>query len=278
MKVIHLISGGDTGGAKTHVAQPAANTSTGPSPPSWSASGTAPLPRRPASLGIPTQIMAGNTSCATLPPALEPAYPGGGLCQVIHCHGSRANMMGALLRRGHRAAGGDHRPQRLQAGLPGPSLQPPHLRQHQLLGPAAAGLPHRRVRRHGGPADLPGLCPRPVLHHLQRHRLHPHAPRPRTGWSTCGPWGLDVDEDCGGGRHCRPAQPRQGHVHPDPGLCRGLPASAPICAWSSRATARSAQMLGKLARGAWRGAGGVLCRVDLRRHGPLLSRPGHQHA
>ena len=75
---------------------------------------------------------------------------------IIHCHGARGNMMGALLR--------------CSTGLPVVTTVhlttgwtiwaaplPPHLRHHQHHRPAPAGLPHRRVRRHDRPAHQAGL-------------------------------------------------------------------------------------------------------------------------
>ena len=96
MKVIHLISGGDSGGAKTHVLSLLQNLNK---------SITAqlvcfrdgPFADEARALGIPTEIMGGNNI-----PRLRrqlTAYIKEGEYQLIHCHGSRANMVGALLRR-----------------------------------------------------------------------------------------------------------------------------------------------------------------------------------
>ena len=52
MKVIHLISGGDSGGAKTHVLSLLQNLNKTITA-QLSASGTAPLPRRPGPWGSP---------------------------------------------------------------------------------------------------------------------------------------------------------------------------------------------------------------------------------
>ena len=46
--------------------------------------------------------------------------------------------------------------------------------------------------------------------------------------------GADVDEDCCGGGHRRPAEPGEGHGHPDPGLCRGLCQVPPAAAGDRR--------------------------------------------
>lgn len=95
MKVIHLISGGDSGGAKTHVLGLLQHLNT---------SITAqlvcfrdgPFAEEARAMGIPTEIMGGNNI-----PRLRrrlAAYIRDGGYQLIHCHGSRANMVGALLR------------------------------------------------------------------------------------------------------------------------------------------------------------------------------------
>jgi len=95
MKVIHLISGGDSGGAKTHVLSLLQHLNH---------SITAqlvcfrdgPFAEEARSLGIPTEIYSGNNIprlCRQLT-----AYIKEGGYQLIHCHGSRANMVGALLR------------------------------------------------------------------------------------------------------------------------------------------------------------------------------------
>ena len=60
MKVIHLISGGDSGGAKTHVLSLLQHLNQTHPLPSWCASGTVPSPRRPGRWGIPTMICGGN--------------------------------------------------------------------------------------------------------------------------------------------------------------------------------------------------------------------------
>ncbi len=94
MKVIHLISGGDSGGAKTHVLSLLQNLNK---------SITArmvcfrdgPFADEARALGIPTDIMSDKvpTVCKQLRALIrDEGY------QVIHCHGARANMMGALLR------------------------------------------------------------------------------------------------------------------------------------------------------------------------------------
>lgn len=95
MKVIHLISGGDSGGAKTHVLsllQHLNRTITA----QLVCFRDGPFADEARAMGIPTEIMAGNNIphlCKQLT-----AYIKKGEFQLIHCHGSRANMVGALLR------------------------------------------------------------------------------------------------------------------------------------------------------------------------------------
>ena len=95
MKVIHLISGGDTGGAKTHVLSLLQKLNE---------QITAQLicfregefAQEARDLGIPTAIFGGNNLPRTYR-ALRAFIRSGGY-DVIHCHGARANLMGALLR------------------------------------------------------------------------------------------------------------------------------------------------------------------------------------
>ena len=96
MKVIHLISGGDSGGAKTHVLsllQSLNKTITA----QLVCFRDGPFAEEARSMGIPTMICGGNNI-----PHLRrelAAYIRQGGYQLIHCHGSRANMIGALLRK-----------------------------------------------------------------------------------------------------------------------------------------------------------------------------------
>jgi len=96
MKVIHLISGGDSGGAKTHVLSLLQHLNE---------SITAqlvcfrdgPFADEARSLHIPTMIIGGNNIFRIRRQLTEVIRQGG--YQVIHCHGARANMIGALLRK-----------------------------------------------------------------------------------------------------------------------------------------------------------------------------------
>ena len=95
MKVIHLISGGDTGGAKTHVhtllqglnrhiqADLVCFTD-------------GPFVREARALGIRTEVLSGNPLPALKALRAKIRQEG---CDIIHCHGARGNLMGALLRR-----------------------------------------------------------------------------------------------------------------------------------------------------------------------------------
>ena len=95
MKVIHLISGGDSGGAKTHVLSLLQHLNE---------SITAqlvcfrdgPFAEEARGMGIPVEIMGGNNIPRLRRQLTEYIRAGG--YEVIHCHGSRANMVGALLR------------------------------------------------------------------------------------------------------------------------------------------------------------------------------------
>ena len=95
MKVIHLISGGDTGGAKTHVhtllqglnrhirADLVCFTD-------------GPFAREARDLGVRTEVLSGNPLRALK--ALRTKIRQEGY-DVIHCHGARGNLLGALLKR-----------------------------------------------------------------------------------------------------------------------------------------------------------------------------------
>ena len=96
MKVIHLISGGDSGGAKTHVLsllQDLNKTITA----QLVCFRDGPFAEEARAMGIPTMICGGN-NIPHLRRELADYIREGGY-QLIHCHGSRANMIGALLRK-----------------------------------------------------------------------------------------------------------------------------------------------------------------------------------
>ena len=95
MKVIHLISGGDSGGAKTHVLSLLQNLNKTITA-QLICFREGPFAEEARALGIPTQIMGGN-NVAHICKMLRRYIQDEGF-QIIHCHGSRANMIGALLR------------------------------------------------------------------------------------------------------------------------------------------------------------------------------------
>ena len=96
MKVIHLISGGDSGGAKTHVLSLLQNLNKTITA-QLVCFRDGPFAEEARAMGIPTMICGGNNI-----PHLRrelAAYIRQEGYQLIHCHGSRANMIGALLRK-----------------------------------------------------------------------------------------------------------------------------------------------------------------------------------
>ena len=96
MKVIHLISGGDSGGAKTHVLsllQHLNQTITA----QLVCFRDGPFAEEARQMGIPTMICGGNNVFRTRRKLA--AYIREGGYEIIHCHGSRANMIGAMLRK-----------------------------------------------------------------------------------------------------------------------------------------------------------------------------------
>lgn len=96
MKVIHLISGGDTGGAKTHVHLLLKNLSQTVDL-TMVCFMRGPFSEEAAALGIRTVVMEGNNIFRTLSRLREMIRAEG--FEIIHCHGSRGNLMGALLKR-----------------------------------------------------------------------------------------------------------------------------------------------------------------------------------
>lgn len=96
MKVIHLISGGDSGGAKTHVLSLLQNLS-------QTIDVTmvcfleGPFAQEARELGIRTEVYPGRNVLHTLRLLQKKIRTEG--YDLIHCHGARGNMMGAMLRR-----------------------------------------------------------------------------------------------------------------------------------------------------------------------------------
>ena len=96
MKVIHLISGGDSGGAKTHVLSLLQNLNKTITA-QMVCFRDGPFAEEARRMGIPTEIMGGN-NIPRLRRQLTDYINEGGY-ELIHCHGSRADMVGALLRK-----------------------------------------------------------------------------------------------------------------------------------------------------------------------------------
>ena len=96
MKVIHLISGGDSGGAKTHVHSLLQHLA-GTIDVTMVCFMEGPFSQEAKALGIPTVVMPGRNLLGVYR-RLKAFIREGGY-EIIHCHGARGNMMGALLRR-----------------------------------------------------------------------------------------------------------------------------------------------------------------------------------
>jgi len=94
MKIIHMISGGDVGGAKTHV-HSLIKGLLKTEEVELVCFMDGPFAQEARELGIPTTVMTGNVFdvLKRLEEHIKSEH-----FQIIHCHGSRANMMGALLK------------------------------------------------------------------------------------------------------------------------------------------------------------------------------------
>ena len=98
MKVMHLISGGDSGGAKTHVHMLLQNLNRTPGVEVLMVCFMeGPFAQEARELGIPTLVIPGHNIFRVYHKVrklvLEGSY------DLLHCHGARGNMMGSLLRR-----------------------------------------------------------------------------------------------------------------------------------------------------------------------------------
>ena len=96
MKVMHLISGGDSGGAKTHVhslLKHLANTIDV----TMVCFMEGPFAQEARELGIPTVVLPGHNLLKVRSTLKKMIMEGG--YQILHCHGARGNLMGALLRK-----------------------------------------------------------------------------------------------------------------------------------------------------------------------------------
>ena len=96
MKIIHMISGGDVGGAKTHVLSLLAGLNKTETV-HLICFTKGPFADEARQLGIPTTVIADSSLLRTGKRILAMIRHDG--YQVIHCHGARANMMGMLLRK-----------------------------------------------------------------------------------------------------------------------------------------------------------------------------------
>ncbi len=96
MKIIHLISGGDVGGAKTHVLSLLDRL--GRTDEVLLVCFTdGEFAAEARTLGIPTEIVAGANPFAVCRSLCRRIASGG--FEIIHCHGARANMIGVMLQR-----------------------------------------------------------------------------------------------------------------------------------------------------------------------------------
>ena len=96
MKVIHLISGGDTGGAKTHVHSLLRGLD-GKVDLTMVCFMEGPFAQEARELGIPTVVLPGHNIPRILRTLKRMILEGN--YDIIHCHGARGNMMGAIMRR-----------------------------------------------------------------------------------------------------------------------------------------------------------------------------------
>lgn len=96
MKVIHLISGGDTGGAKTHV-HSLLHGLDGKVELTMVCFMEGSFAQEARELGIPTVVLPGHNIFRVFYKLKRMVQEGN--YDIIHCHGARGNMMGSLLRR-----------------------------------------------------------------------------------------------------------------------------------------------------------------------------------
>ena len=96
MKVMHLISGGDSGGAKTHVHSLLTHLARTIDV-TMVCFMEGPFAQEARELGIPTVVLPGH-NLPKVRNTLKKMITEGGY-QILHCHGARGNLMGALLRK-----------------------------------------------------------------------------------------------------------------------------------------------------------------------------------
>ena len=137
MKVITLISGGDIGGAKTHVLSLLHGLGKTEQV-RLVCFREGEFAEDARKLGIDTCVM--EVSVGVAIGRLTQMIREEGF-QIIPCHGARANLTGALLRRKVRV----------------PCGPPAAVRQDHYHRAAHVGLSHRRIRRDGPAAHLPRL-------------------------------------------------------------------------------------------------------------------------
>ncbi len=95
MKVIHLISGGDTGGAKTHIHLMLSRLNDAVEEALLVCFMEGPFAQEAREMGIPTLVLTGSVPACIR--QLRQRIRREGYC-LIHCHGSRGNLMGMLLK------------------------------------------------------------------------------------------------------------------------------------------------------------------------------------
>ena len=94
MKVFHLISGGDAGGAKTHVLSLLRELNRTAETPLLTL-GDGPLAREAREMHLPCRVLRGGFAACLMQLGRIAAEES---ADLLHCHGARANLTGALLR------------------------------------------------------------------------------------------------------------------------------------------------------------------------------------
>lgn len=175
VKVIHLISGGDTGRGQDSCALAAAQ------PLAEHRGDARLLPRGPLRRGGGRHghRHAGDGR-RLLPRAQAGEGPGGERGLRHHTLPRLAGEPGGgHIEGGHEKTRGEHGAQRLQARLSGAPGRRADLRQAEHPRAAAHQVPHRRLGRHALAAHLAGLSPLHHLLHIQRPGLLPGGAAPR---------------------------------------------------------------------------------------------------
>ena len=95
MRILHMISGGDVGGAKTHVHTLLAGLAKSENV-LLVCFMEGPFAREAQALGIPTRVMSGSTA-SVLRQLSELVRREG--YEILHCHGARANFIGSVLKK-----------------------------------------------------------------------------------------------------------------------------------------------------------------------------------